>query len=210
MDNSFQEIRNILKENAIQLEKLAVSQTKNEIEFSEYKKQSEKKFQKLAESQEKTDKQIKEISKELGGIGNSLGDSLEYSFFTALRENLKLEHTKYDKIYKNLKNKYVLDGENNQQEFDIVLENGKTIAIIEVKSKPDVNDLEDLERIKKAYKPCFPMDKDKEIKIYLGSNNYSDDIVNKANKKNIKLLTLKNDIVEVLKASIKNTEKQDT
>ena len=57
MDNSFQEIRDILKENAIQLEKLAVSQ-KN-LEISQEK--TDKKFEELAVFQKQTSQEIREL-----------------------------------------------------------------------------------------------------------------------------------------------------
>ena len=66
MDTSFQEIKDILKENSIQLKNLEELQAKNEAK-------SEKEFERLREV-------VKDTRQEIGGIGNSLGDSLEYSF----------------------------------------------------------------------------------------------------------------------------------
>ena len=120
-----------------------------------------------------------------------------------MRHTLSLDTIQYNTIYTKLKSKYKIKNQTYQQEFDIVLENGKTIAIIEVKSKPDLDDLYDLTRIKNTYKLCFPDDINKEIKIYLGSSNYDDTIVDKAKKKLIPLLSLKNQIVTVLKANNK-------
>ena len=178
-------------------------------EMEKRDREMEKVWGKLALSKSEEEEEMKEIRKELGGMGRTKGEALEYSFFTSFRNSLILEKNKYDKIYTKLKNKYVLEGRNNQQEFDIVLENGKTIAIIEVKAKPDLEDLDDLERIRKAYIPCFPMDKGKKVIIYMGSSNYNDEIVNQAKKKKIKLLTLNNGVVKVLKGDDKRKKYEE-
>ena len=164
-------------------------------ESKEYKKQSEKEYKELREAQAKTDQQIKDMSKEIGGIGNSLGDSLEYSFFVSLRENLKLENIQYNKIYTKLKTK------KNKKEFDLVLENGRTIALIEIKTTPREKHFETLKNIKEDYIKNFQDDKDKDIKVYLGSLNFNDTVIDLAMENNIQLLTLKNDVVEVFKSN---------
>ena len=163
----------------------------------------EKILEEIALSQAEGNKQMKEIRKELGGMARTKGEALEYSFFTSFRNSLILEKNKYSRIYTKVKGKYVLEGEKKKQEFDIVLKNEKKVAIIEVKAKPNSKDLDDLERIRNAYIPCFPMDKDKEVIIYMGSSNYNEDIVDKAKKKKIELLTLNNGVVKVLKGDDK-------
>ena len=191
------------KESEKEMKELRESQKETDRIIRESQKQSEKEMKELRESQKETDRLIKETNKQISGLGKTKADVLEYSFFTALRHTLSLDTIQYNTIYTKLKSKYKIKNQTYQQEFDIVLENGKTIAIIEVKSKPDLDDLYDLTRIKNTYKLCFPDDINKEIKIYLGSSNYDDTIVDKAKKKLIPLLSLKNQIVTVLKANNK-------
>ena len=202
------------KESEKEMKELRESQKETDRIIRETQKESEKEMKELRESQKETDRiiresqketdrLIKETNKQISGLGKTKADVLEYSFFTALRHTLSLDTIQYNTIYTKLKSKYKIKNQTYQQEFDIVLENGKTIAIIEVKSKPDLDDLYGLTRIKNTYKLCFPDDINKEIKIYLGSSNYDDTIVDKAKKKLIPLLSLKNQIVTVLKANNK-------
>ena len=174
--NEYDKIREILRE-------ITLSQKQSEKEMKELRESQKETDRIIRESQKETDRLIKETNKQISGLGKTKADVLEYSFFTALRHTLSLDTIQYNTIYTKLKSKYKIKNQTYQQEFDIVLENGKTIAIIEVKSKPDLDDLYDLTRIKNTYKLCFPDDINKEIKIYLGSSNYDDTIVDKAKKK---------------------------
>ena len=111
---------------------------------------------------------------------------------------MKLDSIQYDKIYTKLKNK------KNEKEFDLVLENGRMIALIEIKTTPREKHFETLKNIKKDYIKNFQDDKNKDIKIYLGSLNFNNSIIDLAMENNIKLLTLKNNVVQVFKADSKN------
>ena len=126
--DTLEEVKLILKELGLsqaksekELRELRESQAKTDQQIKNTEIENEKGFRELRES-------IKEVHKELGDIGKSQGDMLEYSFFTSLREKLFLDNIKYDKIYTKLKNK------NHEKEFDIILENSKHIAVIEIKT----------------------------------------------------------------------------
>ncbi len=90
----------------------------------------------LRESQAKTDEQLAKtdaklakVAKLLGGIGNSQGDVAEEFFYNSLKKKKELAGIHYDYIDKNLKSR---DGK-LKDEFDIVMINGKDVAVIEVK-----------------------------------------------------------------------------
>ena len=179
MDHSFQEIRDILKQNAIQLEKLILSQ-KN-----------------LEKSQAKTDQQIKEISKSFNGFTRNQGSMIENLFFESLRNDMMLNGVIYDDIFLNLEAQRKELGLN--QEFDIILKNGSDIAIIETKSIPALDDLEQLENMVKNYKIFFKEHKDYKIKGFLASlHKFNSHFKKQAHKKGFKLLNLKGKKVEVI------------
>ena len=77
----------------------------------------------LAESQ-------KEMNKQLGGIGNSNGEFAENFFYSSLQQKMELGKIKFDHIEKNVKGRF----RNLTDEFDIVLYNGDSIGILEVKN----------------------------------------------------------------------------
>ncbi len=78
-----------------------------------------------------TDKRFKELSKQLGGIGNSNGDFAEEFFFNGFDSTMQVNKITYDYIDRNKKRKI----KNIQCEYDIVLINTNNILVVEVKYK---------------------------------------------------------------------------
>ena len=81
----------------------------------------------------------------------------------------------------------------------ILLVNGKDVAIIEVKYKARLNDLNRL--INKKYenfKKLYPEYKDYNHHLGLASFNINDDIKKEASSNNVILLKRKGDIVEII------------
>ena len=156
-------------------------------------------------SQQKTDEQIKETSKGLkklqklvGNISNNQGDVAEEFFYNSLKAKLSIAGINYDFIEPNAhrsKNKI-------EDEFDIVLVNGKDIAIIEVKYKAHTNDIESL--INKKYsnfKKLYPEYKNYNHHLGLASFNINDDVKKTASQNNVMLLQRKGDIIETIMPS---------
>ena len=126
---------------------------------------------KIAESKaeiEKTIKetslQVKELSRNIGGISNSNGEMAEEYFYNSFKADTTFANEKFDRVEKNSKRSR---GE-LEAEFDLILMNGKSAAVIEVKynAKPD-NILIDklIERVD-IFKKLYP--EYKNHNIYLG------------------------------------------
>jgi len=125
----------------------------------------------LKEESEELDKrfietavEMEKLNKHLGSISKNNGDMAEEYFFSAFRKDKIFMNEQYDRIQKG----FFYSFECPRGEFDIVLFNGKSVAIIEVKYKArseNIN-IEDLisriERFKK-YVPEY-----KNHNIYLG------------------------------------------
>ena len=111
-----------------------------------------------------TDRQMKALQKELGGISNSNGEMAEAYFYNALRRDKTFVNEKFDKIQKNrsIRNGTV------EAEFDIVLFNGTSAAIIEVKYTANRKNISVREMIAKVapFKMLYPAYKN--CNIYLG------------------------------------------
>ncbi len=75
----------------------------------------------------KTDKTLKRVTKLVGNISNNQGDIAEEFFYNSLASNPKLAGINYDYIDKNV----TRQRKNLRDEYDILLVNGKDIAIIE-------------------------------------------------------------------------------
>jgi hypothetical protein len=88
----------------------------------------------------------------------------EEYFYRAFKRNKTLGKETFDKV---LKNQYI-DEDNWHKEFDLLLLNGKSAAIIEIKyrAKPDNIDIQDLISLIAPFKALYPDYKEKNI--YLG------------------------------------------
>jgi len=109
-------------------------------------------------------KERKELNQQLGGISNSNGEMAETYFYNALKRDKTFVNEKFDSIKRN--RKFV----NNEieAEFDIILFNGKSAAIIEVKynAKPDNISVRRIVSRVEAFKLLYPDYKNHNI--YLG------------------------------------------
>jgi hypothetical protein len=121
----------------------------------------------LATSQKETNAQLKEtdrkldkVAKMIGGVSKSQGDVAEDFFYNSFVKDTHLGDLSFDDITKNMfKHRGKL-----QEEYDLFLTNGDSIAIVEVKYKAHFNDIKKLERKFNNFKKLFPIYK--EYKLY--------------------------------------------
>jgi hypothetical protein len=88
----------------------------------------------------KTDAKLERIGKMVGGISNNQGDIAEEFFYNSIKDKPTLNGINYDFSYKNVTKKVG----KTEDEYDILLVNGKDVAIIEVKYKTHERDLKRL------------------------------------------------------------------
>jgi len=86
------------------------------------------------------DASLKKLGKYIGGIANNNGDMAEDFFFNTFRRDKTLLNEQFDTIQKN----YFYSSTNGYEgpESDIVLFNGKSVAIIEVKYKATFDNID--------------------------------------------------------------------
>ena len=149
----------------------------------------------LTLSQKETDKQIKAVNEQLGGIGNSNGDHAEEFFYNALKAKMKLGKVKFDQISRNLKYRK----NRVEDEFDIVLFNGKNIGLIETKYKVRKQDLDTLINKKvKSFKIMYPEYENSTFYLGLAGFSFEDAALEKnIENSGVALLKQKGDHVEV-------------
>ena len=109
------------------------------------------------------DRRMKEIQKMIGGVTNNQGAFAEEYFFNSF-ENGKTNFfgEKFDEIAKHLKTRR----QGLEDEYDIVLYNHASVAIIEVKYKAHAKDIPTVLKKAETFRILFPEYKD--FKIYLG------------------------------------------
>jgi len=129
-------------------------------ETAQMQKENEKKWE---ESRIDFDRRMKKLQKQLGDWGNNFGEIAEeyfYNSFESGKQNFFGE--KFDEIEKNVKG----IKKDFKDEYDILLINGKSIGIIEVKLKAHENDIPKILRKAETFRVNFP--EYKNHKIYLG------------------------------------------
>ncbi|MCK5720178.1 MAG: hypothetical protein KAH84_09565 [Thiomargarita sp.] len=109
----------------------------------------------------KTDAKLDRIAALVGNIANNQGDSAEEFFYQSFINNPNLGKIHFDTIYRNLP----ANTKKLQDEFDIVLVNETSIAIVEVKHKAHPKLIDDmLTRKLPNFRTLFPYYK--ELKLY--------------------------------------------
>jgi len=131
---------------------------------------------------EKNARQMEETDRKLGKLGIRFGEMIEELVKPNLLEKFRELGFTFTKIYKHA----ALRDENNNflTEIDFTLEDGDKVMLVEVKSKPNIDDIsEHLERMEKvrAY-----ADKRSDKRKYLGA------VAGMVMNDNVKLFALKN------------------
>ena len=107
---------------------------------------------------------MKELQQSLGGMGNSNGDVAESYFRNCFTKNMFFAEQEYDHIDAPLKRKN--KKLNLQAEYDIVMYNCSSIAIIEIKYKVEKEVVDRTLKKVDIFKKLFPQYQD--CAIYLG------------------------------------------
>ena len=107
------------------------SKKESELEFKKMREETDRQMKETDLQFKETDRKIREVSRQLGDMGNSNGDVAEEYFQNAFKKNPSLNGEIFDKIDFNVK-PLSLNGQIGN-EYDIVMINGKSVAIIEIK-----------------------------------------------------------------------------
>jgi hypothetical protein len=143
------------------------------LSFDNRMKESDEKFKReMAESRAEweqrmkdADHRMKSLDEMIGGVGNSNGMAAEELFYNTLDAGDKrIFGEQFDLCYRNLS--FHDKRKKKKNEFDIVLVNGKTLAIVEVKYKVRKKDIPKMISKVPDFKTYFPTYKDH--KVYLG------------------------------------------
>ena len=141
----------------------------------ELRREMQEEDRQLREAMKITDEKIREVSRQLGDIGNSNGDVAEEYFQNAFTKNPTLNGEMFNKIDFNLK--HLPKNGQPENEYDLVMVNGKSVAIIEIKYHIELKKGKIEELLSKVlnkidtFKACYP--EYKNHKYYLGIASFS-------------------------------------
>lgn len=128
------ELRQLVASIAIAQKELTEQQKRTDIQLAKTDAQLAKTDAHLAKVSRKLDR----LGELVGNISNNQGDIAEEFFYQSLLKKPELGSLKFDSISRNLNNHIG----NIQEEYDLVLMNGNSLAVIEVKAKAHPKDLE--------------------------------------------------------------------
>ena len=123
-------------------------------------RETDEQMKRTDEQMKRTDQKLERIGAMVGNISNNQGDVAEEFFYQSLINDNRLGSIAFDDITKNMEK----HKGNLQEEYDLFMTNGDSIAIVEVKYKAHINDVKKLERKFNNFKKLFPIYKD--YKLY--------------------------------------------
>jgi hypothetical protein len=180
--------------------------------LAEESKETERQFQQLKESMaetsremdkrskeidltiKKVDRQIDKVAKQMGGINENIGYHAEQFFQNAFEDNKVFGGIEYDDIILNMGYK----SKTEKVEFDIVLENGNSVALIEIKNRihPDFVKKMAEERIDK-FRKYFPMYKGYDIYLGIAGFSFSEAVLEEAQKYGVGIIRQVGEGIEI-------------
>jgi len=126
-----------------------------------------------------TNRKIDKLTEQIGGIDNNIGHHAEQFFQNVFADKKVFGGIQYDDIILNMKH----SDKSGEVEFDIVLENGNSVAIIEVKSRIHPSFVRKLaeERVRK-FRKYFPEYKNYDAYLGIAGFSFSKAVLEEAKK----------------------------
>jgi DNA-binding transcriptional MerR regulator len=196
LTESQKETDRILRENEVQIKELTENMNKD----SEKTVQA---IQELKESQKATDLQIKELTEnvknlnnDLGGMQNSNGSFAEEYFFNAFANG---QRTFFGETFDNIEKKLKGIEIGYKTDYDIVLLNGKTVAIIEVKYKGKLKHISKVIDKADSFRINYPKYVNHQIYLAFAAMSFDEDdyVEEKIKKKGIAVVKQMGDVVVI-------------
>ena len=157
MKETFQQIKEMQAETDRIVKENSIAQKENSIAQEETDRQMKE-----------TDRKLKKIGIRVGSYGNNQGRIAEQYFYNSFKKGgLNFFGEQYDKIQRNIKGIEF----DKQGEYDILLINGKSVGIIEVKHKAHENDIQSVLKKAETFRINFP--KYAKHKLYLGLASFA-------------------------------------
>jgi hypothetical protein len=155
-------------------------------------------FKESREEREEFDKRFWAMHKEIGGISNSNGEFAEEFFYNSLKETMTFAGVHYDVISDKFGGIRIMpDKTEVMAQFDIVLHNGKYIALIEAKYKANLKDVKEMvEKKVPNFRLLYPEYAKHKLYLGIGSLVLKDRVVQEAKKLGIGLMRQRGDAVE--------------
>jgi len=154
--HTFESVWATLENAGTKIDRLAIQQAETDLFLKE-------KFAETDRQMKETDRKIDKVRAMLGAWAKNQGDFAEEYFFNSFEKGqTNFFGERFDEIAKNLTHFW----QGLKDEYDIVMYNHMSVAIIEVKYKAHKNDIHEVLKKPETFRILFPNYKD--FNIYLG------------------------------------------
>ena len=195
---TFESVWAALMENREQMKENDRKREEHDRQLKEAREERDRLYE---ERMKRLDERIDKTNEQIGGISRSNGEFCEEYFVNAYKENPVFMGEKFDRVLDNVKPDPELAVINDQ--YDLILRNGKTLVLIEMKYKAKVDDVGRMFRKLKSYRANYPMFKDYKTYLCLASFSFSSAVRARAAEKGIVLIQQRGEIIEVISENIR-------
>ena len=189
-----------LAKNAAQQAKTDAQQAKTEAKLAKTEALIEKNAAQQAKTdaqQAKTEAKLNRLAEMYGGVGNSLGAAAEEFYHNSLKANPVLAGVRFDFVDRNITRSRA----GLEDEFDLLLVNGREVFVVEVKYKAHENDLARLlDQKAPNFRRLFPEHADRRQRLALAAFHFHDELKQAALAQGVTVLQRKGDVIETLAA----------
>lgn len=184
-----QELRDLVASLAVKSDRIDAQQAANAVQLAANSVQMAATERLVAETSRKVDK----VSTLLGNIGQNQGAVAEEFFFNSLEAKPVLGGVRYDEVFDNVK---TFNGK-LQGEYDVVMVNGKSVALIEVKYAVHPDDIAKTITGIANYRTLFPQHKDFDVYGAIAGFKIPKDVAELAKAQGLIVLKRVGDVMEV-------------
>ena len=189
---TFETVWALMQENAKQQSKNERILTKQFAEIRQLYKETDKKFDRL-------EKMIERDRELIGGISASNGEFCEEYFVNCFKANPTFLGERFDRVLDNLKPDPMVVND----QYDLVMRNGKTIVLIEMKYKAKVSDVKGMFLKLKSYRANYPMFNNYKIYLCLASFRFRDYVKSCAANEGIVLIQQRGEKIEIVSENVR-------
>ena len=181
------------------LKELAKSSKENDQWFKEIREQIKEFTKEHKEAIKRMKQEEKMMREQIGGISRSNGEFCEEYFINSFKENKTFLGEKFERVVEYLKPEPVVIDD----EYDLVLRNGKTVVLIEMKYKAGIDDVGKMFSKLHSYRANYPMFKDYKIYLCLASFRFPAKVRERAAKEGIVLIQQRGEKIEVVSENVR-------
>ena len=157
--------------------------------------ETDRKMTETARIVEENGRQIAKLDKHLGGLSNNHGLFAEEYFYNSIKKGEKtLFGEKFDKL---IKSELIEDDNKTKGELDMMLINGKAVAIIEVKFKAREKHIDRMFKKVKLFRDKFTEYQNHQVYLGLASMVFDEGIEDKCKENGIAIIMQVGDTVVI-------------